>query len=57
MEDYCEGCIHYVLQAVTCSTDKKKQIAWEPVCMAIQCIKGGKYNAKYESGITSRNSE
>ncbi|MHB9931321.1 hypothetical protein [Clostridium botulinum] len=55
--NYCKGCIHYVLQAVTCSTDKKGQIAWEPVCIAIQCIKGGKNNGKYKSDITKTSSK
>ncbi|ENJ9655877.1 hypothetical protein AB2T14_003577 [Clostridium botulinum] len=37
--DYCKGCIHYVLQAVACCTDKGEQLLWEPVCMAKRCKK------------------
>lgn len=42
MEDYCEGCIHYVLQAVACPIDREGRVLWEPTCIAEKCIKGGK---------------
>lgn len=57
MEDYCEGCIHSVLQAVACSTDQGVQVFWKPTCIAEKCIKGGKINGKHKSGIAKRNSK
>ncbi|HCL4466725.1 TPA: hypothetical protein N2D60_003511 [Clostridium botulinum] len=46
MEDYCEGCIHYVLQAVACSTDRGEQLLWEPTCIADKCKSEVKENGK-----------
>lgn len=53
----CKSCIHNVLQAVICNTDRGEQLSWEPTCSAIKCIKGGKINGKYKSNIASRNSK
>ncbi|GAA0081330.1 hypothetical protein [Clostridium sp. CTA-6] len=35
--NYCKGCIHCVLQAVACSTDREEQLLWEQTCIAEKC--------------------
>ncbi|MHB9946935.1 hypothetical protein CF095_16365 [Clostridium botulinum] len=57
MNDYCEGCIHYVLQLVVCATDKGGQISYESTCIAEKCIREGKYNVKYKKSIDATSSK